>query len=73
MGPDCTDIYKNIYILFLKEQLPHVGFHFCFTSAVMSPGCHHEQGSPCSGRSIGVGGSWFLSSVRTTNQVIALT
>lgn len=50
-----------------------MGFHFCFTSAVMSPGCHHGQGSPCSCRSIRVGGSWFLCSVRTTNQVIALT
>lgn len=31
MGPDCTDF-------FFKEQLPQVGFHFCFTRAVLSPG-----------------------------------
>lgn len=34
MGPDCTDIFLNM------------GFRFCFTSAVMSPGHRGGQGSP---------------------------
>lgn len=52
MGPDCTDIFL--------EQLPHVGFRFCFTSAVMSPGCPGGLGSSCwpAPRTVGGGGGW---------------
>lgn len=79
MGPDCTDFF----FFFFKEQLPHVGFRFCFTSAVMSPGClagiaAPARNAPRGGRC----GEWgwesehpvsFLCSVRNINQVIALT
>lgn len=79
MGPDCTDIFL--------EQLPHVGFRFCFTSAVMSPGCPGGLGSFCwpAPRAVGGGGGaaarvaegghplWIPCSVRKTNQVITLT
>lgn len=77
MGPDCTDF-------FFKEQLPQVGFHFCFTRAVLSPGWPagarggaRGAGRPPAPRGRGGGRErgpplWFLCSVRKTNQVVAL-
>lgn len=52
MGPDCTDFF------FFKEQLPHVGFRFCFTSAVMSPGCLGERAASVCITPRGGGGQW---------------
>lgn len=54
------DIYFPLWgltalILFFKEQLPHVGFCFCFTSAVTSPGCRVGRAAPAASLRVGAG------------------
>lgn len=68
MGPDCTEIF----FFFLKEQLSHRGFHFCFANPVTSLGIMAGREVSAQVTPGQVGGSegqkehlhWFLCSVR---------